>query len=188
MGPRALPQGWGAGAIPDPSCAVRGGSPASEKAVRAPLLGCLLPAPGEGRQVGKGTLQGLRRWGVRGESAPRACGESSRAPRGEHTCLRTRGSTRAGRLRGDAEGWRQKGFFFPLDPWGRHSASAPWPKDASVRGQCSPPPKPGFFYSPSPHAPGMMPGLGTPRPPASAEPPLASRSQLPGRGGGSWGR
>lgn len=107
---RALPPGLGAALLPDPLTHGLGrflgqreggqGAPARQQSF------CT--------RESETSLEGLRRWDVRGSSAPRACGESSRAPRGEHTCMRTRGSTRAGRRREDAGGWRQSEGPSPL--------------------------------------------------------------------------
>lgn len=108
-----------------------------------------------GRQVGKGSLEGLQRRGAWEARAPGVCGESSRAPHEEHTCMRARGSTRAGGCAGTLAVGDGGGPSSPLRLRG----------DALPRllgrrtpfGWCSPFPRPGlqrvfffFFLAPFP--------------------------------------
>lgn len=122
------PPGWGSS--PGPIPLVRFGQVRCSRR-RSGRSGTTAFLPHQGRRDhwGRGVSKGCNAGAC---GAPGVCRESSRAPRGEHRCMRVRGWTWAGSLRGDAGGWRWRGSFFSLAPSGRHSAWTPGSKDASA--------------------------------------------------------
>lgn len=118
------------------------------------------------------------------------CGESSRAPHEEHTCMRARGSTRAGGQAATLAVGDGGGPSSPPCVLGETLCLGSGSKDALRMVQSSQTRTPAvffFFLAPFPYAPRVGSRATDSKPSGLPNLPRASRSRLPWRGGGAVG-